>query len=143
MTHTNTCNTISKCFRRWCKYLVHANYRLASIFAEFFSTLQGHKLCNRSMCGYFLMSVCVRVQQIDQLSGGFSLNLILWSFTRSYLHILNLVKIVQQRSLYVNTIKCSAHLKRNSTNTHRWEEYPDNKLYITIKHKFYSITLSH
>jgi hypothetical protein len=61
--------------------------------------------------GHFLMSVCVR---INQLPSEFSWNLKLWNFSGSYLPILNLVKIVQQRSRYVNAIHFSRHLKRNS-----------------------------
>jgi len=57
--HTNNCNTISKCFRQWCKYLAHVNYRLESICTELFSTLQGrHKLCTRSIW-WTLPDVCV------------------------------------------------------------------------------------
>lgn len=56
--HTNSYNTICKCFRQWCKYLTHVNYRLASICTELFSTLQGHKLCTRSIW-WTLPDVCV------------------------------------------------------------------------------------
>lgn len=77
---------------------------------------------------HFLMSVCVH---IHQMQSEFSWNLKLWSFNGSYIHILNLVNIVRQRSRYVNAIHFSRNLKRNSSTGEIFG------IQVTDKHTFY------
>ena len=74
------------------------------------------------------MSVCVH---IHQMQSEFSWNLKLWSFNGSYIHILNLVNIVRQRSRYVNAIHFSRNLKRNSSTGEIFG------IQVTDKHTFY------